>query len=245
MRWSSMPSGAAAARIGLAGGSVTAGLGGVLAIGHHPWAAVAAVSLAMTPIIANSIAQIIRASGEAQAARIRARGDADALALRTRTQARLLQAGLRPDREEQAAKMLVLQSINADLPADRRLKDDAIIKLLLPLTRLLTEGAATPRSPSNGPGSGRGKRPRDVVVPLHRDLDELSARISRQHAPREPESNRHPGAVPGRRAPSAGRGPQAGLSSMITESCRPRLRTGFRVHGWHRLARLDAAWCAS
>jgi hypothetical protein len=185
MRWSSMPLGAAATRVGVAGYSGTVGVFGMLAMLHNSWLGVVEVGLAMAPIIGSSVAKVIKARGDAQAARFEALADliaacqkaaseADALALRAKTQARLLHAGLQPDRTEQAAKMLVLHSINADLPADRRMQDDAIIKLLLPLTKLLTEGSPAPRSPSKGPGSG-GTGPRRNVVPIHRRQDELSA----------------------------------------------------------------------
>jgi hypothetical protein len=170
MRWPSMPFGDAAARIGLAG-TGTAGFVGSLAIVHNPWAAVAAAGIAIAPLITNATAKIIESRHRHRPAIIRAqaeleeaRSEAAALIERTETLAKLLEAGLASGTTEQAAIMALLQSLNADLPKDKHLHDEARSKHLAALAKLLAESNPKPRSPGRGPDND----PAANVVPFRR-----------------------------------------------------------------------------
>src|SRR5258708_16336498 len=186
MRWSTVPLREAAVRIGLTGGG-PGGFIGALAIAHNPWAAVAAVGVAISPMVANAIARIVesrnahrpdivRAEGDAQTALLEALGrmttrhleansEADAYAQRTKLLTDLVRAGLESGQADQGAKTLVLLGINVDLPKGKPLNAESITKLLMALTKILTEETPTPWSPSEGPGSAPS---REVVVPMRR-----------------------------------------------------------------------------
>lgn len=109
--------------------------------------------------------EIIKAKGEARAAEITAQGQADiqriaaeseanALIARTVTRSELLIVGAEVGHTESAAAMLRQQGADPDLPAGRRLNDDALARLLAP-----------PKPPTGGgkprPGSG------GAVIPIN------------------------------------------------------------------------------
>jgi hypothetical protein len=95
--------------------------------------------------------EIIRAKGEKKAKMITAKAEAEALIVRTQTRAQVLLAGLEPGKAEPAAELLRMQSLDADLPEGRRLKDDLLAKLLaVPKAR---SGAGRPDS-GGGPQDG-------------------------------------------------------------------------------------------
>jgi len=142
---------------------------------------------------------IIRARGDAQAATIAAQGLADAqrvvaeseakaLDVRTRTRAQLLLLGAEPDRTESAATMLRLQGADPDLPADRRLND-------VPLARLLTPPKST----------GSGGNPRQEPPTTRPSLRAVKPPA------RDPSGREPPGREPSGREPSGRRKLQAAL----------------------------------
>jgi hypothetical protein len=161
MRWPSGSISRLAGRLGLTAGGGGAGLAGGLAVTHNPSVAVATAAILAAalslPRVVESVYKrrpaILKAKGDAKVARIKAASEARALTTRTNMRAKLLLAGLDPDKADQAAEMLRQQSIDADLPEGRRLNDE-------PLAKLLT----APKTKSSGrePDSG----PKGVVRPI-------------------------------------------------------------------------------
>jgi hypothetical protein len=104
--------------------------------------------------------QTIKAKGEKKARIIVAKSEGEALIVRTQARAELLLAALDsdPDKAERAAEMLRLEPLNADLPPDRRLKDEILAKLLTaPKARNGRRGRpGSGGGPQNGQSGGDG-----------------------------------------------------------------------------------------
>lgn len=92
--------------------------------------------------------EIIRANGDRKAKVITAKSEAKALIMRTQAYTEVLRSGLESDKAESATEMLRMHSLNADMPGERRLKDDPLAKLLA-VHRTRSTGAARP---NNGGG---------------------------------------------------------------------------------------------
>jgi hypothetical protein len=124
-------------------------------------------------LIANSVAKIvetisnrppetIRAEGDKKAKIIEAQSEAQALIMRTQAFTDVLRAGLDPDKVESSGEMLRMSSINADLPARRRLKDELLAKLLA-AAKARSSASSRPDS-GGGPQDGEsGGGPKSVV----------------------------------------------------------------------------------
>lgn len=108
--------------------------------------------------------EIIKAKGEAHAARVTAQGQADiqriaaeseanALTARTATRSKLLIVGAQPGYTESAATMIRHQGADPDLPAGRRINDDGLVRLLIP-----------PKPPTGGGKPRQG--PAGAVIPV-------------------------------------------------------------------------------
>ena len=135
----SMPAalGSSVTRVGLAICCGGAGSLAALAITHDKPTAPAIAAGAVTAAFAvnaaasafKSLASAIEAIGNLLTALIRARADAKATIINARVRADLARAGLDPAKTSQAAEMQRILSVNPDLPKDRRLADETLIKL--------------------------------------------------------------------------------------------------------------------
>jgi hypothetical protein len=174
MPWSS-PTGKIVGRIGPTVGGGTGGWLAIIATAPRTSTVIAVAAVLVMAMIGNCLpkifesifkrrAQIIKVKGEARAAQItatsnaetaliQATSEAEALRLRTQTRTALLRLGADPFRAEQAAEMLRLQALDADLPEGHRMSDEALAKLL---------AASKIRDAGNGPG----RDPGGVVRPL-------------------------------------------------------------------------------
>jgi len=203
MSWPSASIGKVAGRLVLAGGGGGAGLLGLLATIRNPGTTLAIAVVFAAALISNAIAkvtdsiyrhrpEIIKELGEREANLvaaqsnamvqiIRATSEADALMQRTYVRRELLEAGILPGGSDRVIELLRQQPIDADLPEDRRLDNEALAKLLA-----APKPTATSRHPGNGPRGGathqnsryqppqrgRPSRPGGVVVPMRRADDD-------------------------------------------------------------------------
>ena len=124
-------------RVGVAACCGGAGSLAALALAHDKATAPAIAAGAVTAAFAvnaaasafKSLASAIEAMSSLLTALIRARADAKATIINARVRADLARAGLDPAKTPQAAEMQRLLSVNPDLPKDRRLADETLIKL--------------------------------------------------------------------------------------------------------------------
>jgi hypothetical protein len=149
MRWPSVSFDNIATHIGLVG-SPAAYLS-TRAITHDAWAAVAVAGITVVPAVANACVKIVQSRHAHRLQRITAEADARTAAIRAETHAELLKAGLDPEHASEAAKMLELECLNADLPAAQRMNDTDRTKLLRAFREPPPPGSPKPRSPK-GPG---------------------------------------------------------------------------------------------
>jgi hypothetical protein len=152
-------------RAGLAACCGGAGSLAALTLGHDRASGSAIAAGAVTAAVAvnaaasafKSLADAIEAVGNLLAALIRARADAKATIINARVRADLARAGLDPAKTSQAAEMQRLLSVNPDLPKDRRVADETLIKLHgASRARNSGESGTSPDSPGNSP---RMRRP--------------------------------------------------------------------------------------
>ncbi len=159
-----------AASVGMAGIGPVA-FSAVLAVTRNPWVAVAASGVALTPLVVRYVAQILVSRHEhgVHERAIVARSEARALRRRARTRSKVLLAGLDPAKAPQAAQMLRLECMNADLPDGKRLQDRLLGDLLM-----LGEGGPRPPNPRSGPDAS----PPGQVIVFPRPQEDLSARAA-------------------------------------------------------------------
>jgi hypothetical protein len=115
-----------------------------------------------------SLAGSIEAVSNLLTALIRARADAKATIINAKVRADLARAGLDPAKTPQAAEMQRVLSVNPDLPKDRRLADETLIKLHgASRARSSGESGTGPDSPSSSPRNPKAATSK--VVPIRSD----------------------------------------------------------------------------
>jgi hypothetical protein len=168
--------GSTATRAGLAACCGGAGSLAALALAHDKANAPAIAAGAVTAAVAvnaaaaavKSLAGAIEAIGSLLTALIRARADAKATIINARVRAELARAGLDPAKTPQAAEMQRLLSVNPDLPKDRRLADETLVKLhAASRARSSGESGTSPDSPGNNPRNTKAAASK--VVPIRSD----------------------------------------------------------------------------
>jgi hypothetical protein len=162
--------GSIAARGGLAVGCGGAGSLAALALAQDvgaPAVAAGAVGVALAMSAVKSLAGVIDALANLLTGFIRARADAKATVISARVRADLARAGLDPEKTQQAAEMQRALSVNPDLPKDRRLADEALIKLhgASRARSSTSEPATGPDTPGNAPRNSKANK----VVPIRSD----------------------------------------------------------------------------
>jgi hypothetical protein len=131
-------------------------------------AVTAAVTVNAAASAFKSLADAIEAIGNLLTALIRARADAKATIINARVRADLARAGLDPAKTPQAAEMQRLLSVNPDLPKDRRVADETLIKLHgASRARSSGESGTSPDSPGNSPRNAKAATSK--VVPIRLD----------------------------------------------------------------------------
>ena len=113
--------------------------------------------VAVVTLVGTCTVKIVKTICEHRAEIITARSEAETARIRAQTRARLLAEG--------ASEMLLLEPMSADLPKDRRLDDNHLVKGLLACIAKIRGGTR----PSGDPPDPRDAGPGGGVVPLRRN----------------------------------------------------------------------------